>query len=126
MSRVSQATSLPWQEGKRIQVLLPDDGSDLRLMRALHEKPGVNAVDSVAVRGISVLREATIKTGQLPEPESARLVTVIASGVEVDALFEFIYETAQIDRPGGGWVMQAALKGCTQYALPAAMPDEPR
>jgi len=80
--------SLTLAPGKRNVVILPDDGTDRRLIRALHKELGITRVDAVATRAIAMLREAKTRRGRLPEAELARLVTVI---VEADAVFDFIH-----------------------------------
>jgi len=80
--------SLTLAPGKRNVVILPDDGTDRRLIRALHKDLGITRVEAVAISAIAVLREAKTRRGRLPEAELARLVTVI---VEADAVFDFIH-----------------------------------
>jgi len=111
------------QSGKRIQVVLPDDGTDRQLMQALHREMGVNRVDSVAVRAVAALQRAKTKHGHLPEPVLAKLITVVVSDEQADAVFDFIYSTAHIGRPGGGMLMMDRLLGVTRYVLPANVPD---
>jgi hypothetical protein len=109
---------------KRILVYLPDDGTDRRLIGALRRDKGVNRVDSVAVRAVGVLQTARKKGGRLPEPALARLVTALVGESEADSVFDYIYVTANIDRPGGGMVVMERLVGATPFVLPTGIPDE--
>lgn len=65
------------------------------------------------------------RRGKLPEPELARLVTVVVEAEAADDLFDVIYEFAGIDRPGGGLLLMAPLALATPLMMPAGVPDEP-
>jgi nitrogen regulatory protein PII len=73
---------------------------------------------------VSILRDATTRRGKLPEPELARLVTVIVDADRADTVFAFIYAQAHIGRPGGGAVMMAPLAVATPFLMPPDVPDE--
>lgn len=124
MSTLTVPAPFALQTSKRIRALLPDDGTDRQLVRALREDKGINAVDSVAVRAVSMLQEAKSSKGQLPEPMLARLVTVIVSPENADEIFEFIFQVANINRPGGGLMLMDRLMGTTAFCLPDGIPDE--
>ena len=111
------------QSGKRIQVILPDDGTDRHLMESLHRDMGINRVDTVAVRAVAALQNAKTKRGRLPESTLAKLITVVVSDEQADAVFDYIYRTARIGRPGGGMVLMDRLLRAPPYVLPADVPD---
>lgn len=120
----STARPFALHASKRIRALLPDDGTDRRLMAALRAEMGVNAADSVAVRAVSMLREASARHDGLPQSELARLVTVIVAPEQADAIFEFMFITADIGRPGGGMLLMDQLLGSTPSILPDGLPEE--
>jgi len=116
--------TVPLEPGKRIMVFLPDDGTDRHLLQALRRDKGVTRVDTVSVRAVAVLQQAKAKRGRLPEATLARLVTMVVTESEADDVFDYVYATAQIHRPGGGMVLMDRLLAATPYLLPPDVPDE--
>jgi len=102
---------------KLISCLLPDDGTERRLLYWLRDQQGVTRANSVYCRGHSVLREAAVRRGKLPEPSLLRLVQIVVDAQEADAFFERVYEQAQIHERCGALVM-TPLTFATAFTLP--------
>lgn len=124
MSAVHPAPRVPGGPAKLISCILPDDGTERRLLAWLLDEAGVTRADSLYCRGVSVLREARTRRGKLPEPSLVRLVTIVAEAGEADALFERIYDQADMHRPGGGAMIMTALPFATPFELPEGLPRE--
>ena len=118
------APAAPGEACKRISVALPDDGSDLRLLRALRAEKGVLRANSISCLGSSVTMETRTKPGKLPQPIMARLVEILVPESHADDVFEFVCRLAITGEPGGGIVWQSVAPFCTDYALPEGVPDE--
>jgi hypothetical protein len=114
---------LPLKPAKRILVLLPDDGTDRKLIRALRREYGVTRADTIPVRAVAALQQAKARRARLPEPSLARLLIVIVNPDEADSVFDHIYTAGQIARPGGGVVLMDRQTSATPYVLPEGVPE---
>ena len=72
---------------------------------------GVGKITPLAYRGIGAQSEKEILTVEVPEDKA-------------DSLFEYIYETADINRPHGGLIYMQALSKATPFTLPEVPNEE--
>jgi hypothetical protein len=119
------AQATPLESVRLIICVLPDDGTDRTLIRALRKERGIEVADSIACRGVSMLQEArALRDGRLPESNFVRLVQIVVPETAADALFDYVYATGRIGRAKGGMVMLSQPIHATPYRLPEGLPDE--
>lgn len=107
-----------------IVCMLPDDGTDIKIMYQLRKEKDVTRAESIACRGEPNLQTAKTRLGKLPEPILYRILTIIVTEAEADDVFDFVYDKAQLDQPGLGALVQTTLIGATRYVMPGDVPEE--
>ena len=115
---------VPREACKLISCILPDDGTEKKLLRALRDERQITRANSTSCLGMAVLASAKTKFGELPEPILVRKVEVVVPEADADALYDYIYEKARIGRPQGGAVWMRALSLASPFSLPADVPVE--
>lgn len=101
-------------EARLITCVLPK-GAGKPVLEALHNR-GVTTANLCFARGSSI--GDLIEKSGLPLQEEKEILTVAVSKKDADEIFEFVAETAQVDRPGGGIVYMGELRKSVPFVLP--------
>ena len=109
---------MPREACKLITCILPDDGSEKRLIRALSDEKQITRANSASCLGMMELADAKTKFGELPTPTLVRKVDVVVAEADADELYDYIYEKARIGRPQGGSIWLSALTLASPFTLP--------
>ncbi len=99
---------------KLITCVLYKGGGD-KIVRALHDR-GINTANFSHARG-SAIGDHLEKNG-LPRQFEKEVLTVIVNASEADEIFELIYDSAEINRPHGGFLYMEALSRTVPFILP--------
>ena len=118
------AAVVPLESGKAIFCVVPDDGTDKKLLHDLRSELGILRGNSMHCRGIAALGDAKTKRGELPASALVKVIRVVVDAEQADSAFDFIFERADVGRPGRGFMWQTPLLGCTLFSLPGDVPDE--
>lgn len=109
---------------KLITCILPNDGSDRELRRALKTDKEIIRTTSLPANGMAALADARTKSGELPEPTIVRMVQIVVNVGREDDLFDYVYRTAKIGRPGGGMMYLSEEFIASSFNLPQDLPEE--
>ncbi len=119
-----ESAGAPGEACKLITAILPDDGSDLKMLKELRREKGVIRADSMSCYASSSLAEKQTRPGKLPEPVLARLVEVLVPAADAETIFQFVCEHTDPDHPETAVVFQSDAPFCTPFELPEGVPEE--
>ncbi len=120
----SEQLSASREDCKLISCILPDDGTARSLLRILRDEKKIKRAVSTNCMGLAVLADAKTKFGELPQPTLVKRVDVTVLSEDANALYEFIYNQASIDRPQGGIMWMSDISLASSFNLPANVPLE--
>ncbi len=101
-------------DGRIITCILPK-GAGKPLIEAIHQR-GITTANFYYSRGSNV-GDPIGKDGMQIQEEK-EIVTVVVSKKEATDMFEFVIETAGIDKPGGGFIYMGELRKSIPFLLP--------
>ena len=111
-------------QAKIITCILPDEGQDMALLKALRTEKGVLTANTFQCRGFGVQLRRRYKGKRQIAGYSVRMVTVVVEEELADELFEYIYYQVNFDHPCPGLIYQGNLLTTTPYTLPAGVFEE--
>lgn len=111
-------------QAKCITCILPDEGKDMELIKALRRDKGIITANTFQCRGFShQLRGRYSRRRQLAT-HSVRVVTLVVSEQQADDIFEYVYHQVNSGHLSPGLVYQGDLLAATPYALPEGVQEE--
>jgi len=119
MSRLSD-----FPQAKIITCILPDEGHDMALLKALRAEKGIISANTFQCRGFGLQLRRRYKGNRQVAGYSVRVVTVVVQADLADELFEYIYYQVNFDHPCPGLIYQGNLLAATPYTLPAGIQEE--
>ena len=106
---------------KIITCILPK-GVAVCVIEKLRDTYGLISANIKSARGVGKITPLAYRgVGGQSEKE---ILTVVVPTESADELFEFIYETAEINRPHGGLIYMNALSMATIFTLPELPPEK--
>ncbi len=111
----------PHTEPQKVITCILPKGRALPLLRVLAYDRGLTEIDLHYARGIG--RITPLRHRGIGETSEREILTVAVPAKDADELFEFIYRTAEINRPHGGLMFMHGLRTATGFRLPE-LPEE--
>ena len=114
----SEEQSVPREAVKLISCIVNSEKTERKLLQALYDEQQITRANSINCRGYASLFEARAEANTLPRPHFAHLIEVVVSQSKADAVFDFIFRKAELDKPGAGVVFMESLYGASNFSLP--------
>ena len=111
-------------QAKIITCILPDEGQDMTLLKALRSEKGIITANTFQCRGFGPQMRRKYKGRHQVAAYSVRVVTVVVREDQADDLFEYIYYKVNFDHPCPGLIYQGNLLAATPYTLPSGVLEE--
>jgi len=108
-------------QAKIITCILPDEGQDMALLKALRTEKGVIAANTSQGRGFGLQLRRRYKGKRQVAGYLVRVVTIVVQEDQADDLFEYIYYHVNFDHSCPGLIYQGNLLAATPYTLPAGV-----
>ena len=115
---------LDFPPAKIITCILPDEGQDMALLKALRTEKGVITANTFQCRGFGLQLRRRYKGKRQVAGYSVRVITVVVQEDQADEIFEYIFYRVHFDHPCPGLVYQGELLAATPYTLPAGVLEE--
>ena len=111
-------------QAKIITCILPDEGQDMALLKALRTEKGIISANTFQCRGFGLQLRRKYKGKRQVAGYSVRMVTVVVQEDQADDLFEYIFYQVNFHHPCPGLIYQGNLLAATPYTLPAGVLEE--
>jgi len=103
-----------------ITCILPK-GTSLPLLPRIKHELGILTAHLNSARGFGRSAQGNDSS---PAQSEKELLTVITPGARADEVFNWLFEVAGINQPGGGLIYMTTLKGATAFSVPDNLQEE--
>jgi nitrogen regulatory protein PII len=116
--------SQDFPQAKIITCILPDEGQDMTLLKALRTEKGIISANTFQCRGFGPQLRRKYKGRHQVAAYAVRVVTIVVQEDRAEDVFEYIYFMVNFDHPCPGLIYQGNLLAATPYTLPSGVLEE--